>query len=503
MTALADYAYNHDDLPDTVEAAVGVNKTSQLMPKIKNAINYAYARAMSPIVSQAWPDGDLFLNHGSANSATTVLQWRVPCFGEDFDQYTIVIKAKTDQAFGGTVRVQNSQQQFVTWQLQTGGANPAAGAVQTNTLTLQVAGGGTDEYDLITLGAICDTVQNFTLLSVDIYCAALASPLTPGMREPGGGFVRHLSRESRGALHPLGGPDFAPIGGNRVATNEAMSAALGRYVLDGLTHVDSRQKVIQCFSSFYSSTIYAQALITVDNRAQIANNSTITLVDAAGVNHVFTFKLGTANVQNNTIGLLGTASNTDVADRIEASINASNAPINVTGRSGTKVLIGQTTAGTDGNRVNTETQGVEVSDFAGGKPNMSGEHDRMLLPAVTLNRQPGTFPSGTKVRVHVRALNPSGSNAFVIVDCFDVAGSPPIARNFGSFNGGFCRITVPPSGSPQWFTETLTVVDHGGGSIGASTQPSLEVGVLNAQAAGVDDDVPLATVVAWSVWGDV
>ena len=101
---MTDYAFDMSALPDVSEAAVGTNKTAALMPKIKNAINYAYARAVSPLISQAWPDGDLVLNFGSSLTYSEVFQWRVPCLGFDHKQYTITIVAKTDQAVGGTIK---------------------------------------------------------------------------------------------------------------------------------------------------------------------------------------------------------------------------------------------------------------------------------------------------------------------------------------------------------------------------------------------------------------
>jgi hypothetical protein len=494
-------------LPDVSEAAVGVNKTAALMPKIKNAINYAYARAVSPLISQAWPDGDLVLSFGTGSTYSGVLQWRVPCLGFDHKQYTITLVAKTDQAVGGSVRVENGGGTSVQHQFVTGGANPAAGAEQTVILTLAVNGDGNAEYDTITLKALCSPTVPVTLMSIDVHIAAVASPLTPGMRAPGGGFVQHQSRESRGALHPLGGPDFAAIGGNVTATGHPMSAALGRYIIDDLHHVDSRQKAAQCFSAFHKSITYASAVIQVTDFAQIVHNSTITLVDAGGVNHVFTFKANSVATTANQVGIQGAGNNSDVATQIKAALNDSTSTvanaISVSGFSAPKVVIMQQQAGAGGNQLNTGIVGVVVNDFAGGIPDMRSEHSDCLLPAVTLNREPGAFPGGNKVIVHVRARNTSADDAFVLVDVFDVAGFPPVARNFGSFNGGFCRITVPAGANGIWFKKILTISDHGGGTQGAGTTPVLNVGVLNAEAAGVGDDVPLAEVSAWSVWGDV
>lgn len=504
---MTDYAFDMSALPDVSEAAVGTNKTAALMPKIKNAINYAYARAVSPLISQAWPDGDLVLNFGSSLTYSEVFQWRVPCLGFDHKQYTITIVAKTDQAVGGTIKVENGGAASVQHQFLTGGANPAAGAEQTVTLTLAVNGNGNAEYDTLTLKALCSPTVPVTLMSVDVHIAAASSPLTPGMRAPGGGFVQHQSRESRGALHPLGGPDFAAIGGNATASGQPMSAALGRYIIDGLHHVDSRQKVAQCFSAFYRPITFAEAIIQVTDFANIVHNSTITLVDSAGVNHVYTFKTDSVATNANQVGIQGAGSNSDVATQIKASLNdatstAANA-ISVSGFSAPKVVIIQQTAGAGGNRSNIGTAGVTVQDFTGGVPDMRAEHPDCLLPAVTLNREPGAFPGGNQMVVHVRARNTDPDDAYVLIDVFDVAGLPPISRNFGSFNGGFCRITVPAGTNGSWFKKTLTISDHGGGTEGAGTTPVLNVGVLNAEAAGVGDDVPLAEVTAWSVWGDV
>ena len=118
------------------------------------------------------------------------------------------------------------------------------------------------------------------------------------------------------------------------------------------------------------------ALITVTSHGSVGNNETFVLVDAAGVSTTYQFKSavpfgsqpGGAAGGTVELGFGGASSNANIASAISASIAATtNAGFTAVVTDSTKVTVTQTTAGTVGNRDNTDgVNGVTVGNFTGG-----------------------------------------------------------------------------------------------------------------------------------------
>ena len=118
------------------------------------------------------------------------------------------------------------------------------------------------------------------------------------------------------------------------------------------------------------------ALITVTSHGSVGNDETFVLVDASGVSTTYQFKAaipfgsqpgGTAG-GTVELGFGGSSSNANIATAIAASINATtNAGFTAVVTDSTKVTVTQTTAGTIGDRDNTDSvNGVTVANFTGG-----------------------------------------------------------------------------------------------------------------------------------------
>jgi len=118
------------------------------------------------------------------------------------------------------------------------------------------------------------------------------------------------------------------------------------------------------------------ALITVTGHGSIGNNETFILVDAAGVATTYQFKDTTpfgsqpGGTAGGTVelGYGGATSNANIATAIAASITATtNAGFTAVVTDSTKVTVTQTTAGTIGDKDNTDSvNGVTVANFTGG-----------------------------------------------------------------------------------------------------------------------------------------
>ena len=117
---------------------------------------------------------------------------------------------------------------------------------------------------------------------------------------------------------------------------------------------------------------FAVAKLAVTDATAPDTDETFTLVDFAGTSHVFTFKRTDNVVTNNNVGI-NTARGTNeaaVATQIAASIN--DATATTSGKitavvDGDNVIIKQSTAGTAGNRTNSEsTDGMTLGNFLGG-----------------------------------------------------------------------------------------------------------------------------------------
>jgi len=110
--------------------------------------------------------------------------------------------------------------------------------------------------------------------------------------------------------------------------------------------------------------------------ASLNDTKDFTLTDTAGVTTTYNLSMGLSTSTNSavytpggtvTIGMVGATTAADVRDQIITRINAGTSIGFTASASGDNVLITQNTAGSAGNRTNTdEGTGLTVSNFSGG-----------------------------------------------------------------------------------------------------------------------------------------
>ena len=227
---------------------------------------------------------------------------------------------------------------------------------------------------------------------------------------------------------------------------------------------------------------FAVAKIAVTDHGDVNDGGTMTLVDAEGTSHVFTFETGDDVVTNNNVGCQTAvaANEAAVAAQIVLAVNDATATTNgkiTATRDGNNVILKQTIAGTAGNRTNTDAvNGMLVNSFLGGAGYGLGALSTEVAPKSFIQTIGGDII--TTIEVDLTGLK-SRNDVGDVIGVASTAGAY-IAEVSDAVNGIIYKVELSCLETPT-----------------ASSNPGLDIDIASAAdpTADYDDDLSGANVV--------